>query len=539
LVLEPSGSHNRRVTADAERETDGAAAGGPDGGGRLALRGAVTTSAWTLLSRGLGFVRDALLTSHFGVGPLTGAFAIAWVVPNLFRRLLGEGAVGAAIQPALARARVEHGEDAARTLYARFHGFLLLMLVGAALATEGVILVLLLRADPADRMALEFAAILVPYMVPICLTALMAAPQQMRGRYALPAMAPLVLNGALIAALVGLEVFGRDLDGVVAMRWICLTILIAGGCQWLLQLPGVRASGYPLAPVLHAGDGSVRRTMKGFAPALLGLAAVQLNFALDQLLVRLLVDDSANTYTYLANRLLQLPLALVAMAAATGTLPLFARLAAERRRREFDGVLERTCETTLLLTVAAAAGLYALARPVVQVLFEHGNFTAEDTAMLTSTLRGYLWCLPAASMASILTRARQSHGDLRGPALAAVAGIPINLVLDLLLLPRFGVVGAGYATAAALSVQALLLGVGLRGLEIGAPLRLVRLPRILAPGLAAGAVGGLAGHLLGDAAGTVAGLTLAVSSGVAFAVVLTAVLLPEDFRDLRNHLRRR
>ncbi len=501
--------------------------------GRGALRGTLVTSVWTLASRILGFVRDALMAAAFGLSPVYGAFTVAWIIPNLFRRLFGEGVVGAAVQPALARARAKDGAAAAGRAYARFHGWLALALVLAVAVGEGILgwRLTLPGRDPDALLAMQLAAILLPYAIPICLTALAAAPQQLDGRFLRPALAPVLLNTVWITCLLLLR--GRSDPG--AARLLAGGVLLGGLGQWLLQFPGIHAAGFPLRPRLRGGDVEVSRALRAFLPALAGLAALQINMALDQGLVWLLVGSAANACAYLANRLLQLPLALIGIAAATGTLPLFARLAAEGRPGELGAALRRTAESTLLLILAAAAGLWVLAPRVVTVLFEHGQFHGEDSLLLTATLRAYLGCLPGAALAGLMTRARQACGDYRGPALVAFASIPVNLSLDLLLLPRLGVPGAGYATAGALSVQAILLFPGMHSLGLEAPLRWRRLPRVVLPGAAAALAAWAASAGMEAAAwNEVLILALAILAGVAAAVLLAWVLVPEDCRALLN-----
>ena len=506
------------------------------------IRGTIVNSSWTLLSRILGFARDALMAATLGVTPLYGAFSIAWLVPNLFRKLFGEGAVGAAIQPALARTRQQSGEPAARLLFSRFHGFLTLVLLGLLVTSEAVVWVwyLLLPEDGAvaTRQALILTGILLPYVLPICLTALLSAPQHLSGRFTFPAAAPVVLNLAWIGALLWWR-RSEEMEAWDGLLWLCIAILFGGFMQWLIQAPGMRLSGYSLRPRFQPGDGTVRATYRSFLPALLGLAAVQINMALDQLLVWQIVGPEANPYAYLANRLLQLPLALISIAAATATLPLFARLSAEGKLDELSLALRRAGEATLLLMVAAGAGLGVLARPAVSVLFEHGRFDAENSAVLAHTLQAYLWCLPGASLGAILARARQSCGDFKGPARIAIAVVPLNLVLDLVLLPRYGVAGAGYATAVALTVQAGLLLAGLPDLGIRRPLAWKRLPLVLIPGVCAAAGAALCARSLGALAYTLPGVLACIAAGVAIATALTAVLLPEDFRLLLRTLRGR
>ena len=499
--------------------------------GRGAFRGSALTSVWTLFSRILGFVRDAMMTATFGMSPVFGSFSVAWVLPNLFRRLFGEGAVGAAVQPALAREREEKGEEAAKLLYRTFVGWTGMALIALVLIGEVLLFFWMGVASEKEQLVLLLAALLLPYSIPICLSALATAPQHMSGRFLAPAAAPVILNLVWIGALLVAEPkLVEELDGTAIS--LSLALLAGGILQYLVQLPGVRAAGFPMLP--HAGfrSESGRRTVRDFLPAFVALAGVQINMALDQALVWGIVGAEANSFAYLSNRLLQLPLALIGIAVATGTLPLFARLSAEGRFEELSFALRNAVEGTLLLIVAAAAGLWVLAPDVLTVLFDHGRYDSADTPLLTETLRAYLWCLPGATLAGLLTRVRQSRGDYRGPAIIAGISIPVNLGLDIYLLPKMGVPGAGWATAVALSLQAALLLSGLRGLEIRKPILVRRLPKLLGPAIAAAWVAGLFSAWLGEQSATIPGICVCIGSGVLAAVAASAILLPGEIRSL-------
>lgn len=501
--------------------------------GRSAFRGAMVTSVWTLLSRILGFARDAAMLAVFGASVATGNFVIAWMVPNLFRRLFGEGAVSAAIQPALARAQEEEGHAAAAQLFAAFQGVFALFLTLLVVVGELVILLLIRALEPgsADLEALQLSALLLPYVVPICLTALAGAPQQLSGRFSLPALAPAALNTVWITWLV---ILGHGAD----ILMLPIGVLIGGLVQWIMQFPGLRADGWPLLPRIDFRNPRLKAALISFAPAVVGLAAIQMNLMVDQILVREMVSEQANSFTYAANRLIQLPMALVGISAATGVMPLFSRLAAQKRNDELTATLRKSSELTLMLMMAAAAGLFLLAEPVIRVLFEHGRFTTDDTAALVPVLRAYLWSLPAAAMLGLTARVRQASGDLRGPARIAIAMVPLNLGLNLLLLPWLGVPGAGYATAIALSLQYLRLVAGLPKLGIGGPIRTPRLPALLAPGVASTVAAALVYPFAADVLPDWVSLTLSIIAGVFAAGLVAWKLLPQEAEQLLRKLRR-
>jgi len=498
--------------------------------GRGAAIGVAITSFWTLLSRVLGFVRDMLMTTVFGIFD---DFVVAWMVPNLFRRLFGEGAVNAAIQPALARALEDEGDAPARSLYARFHNRLLLFLVVVVAVGEGILLFWqsAIGVDHADAHALYLASLLLPYVLPICLTALAGAPQQLSGKFAPSAFAPLLLNLTWIGALVFIQ--QSTPNPAEQILWLPPAILLGGFLQWAWQQPGVRKCGWPLLPRAVQGDERVSAAIRAFGPAVLGLAAVQINLLVDQILVRELAPEGANTSVFLASRLMQLPMALVGIAAATGVMPWFARMAAAREWEKLSAGFLRSVESTLLVILAAGFGLWILAIPTASVLFEHGAFGHQQSVEVGHTLQAYLWGLPAAAMIGLLARVRQSRGELKGTAMAAVAVIPLNLVLDVILLPRMGPVGAGYATAAALTLQVILLCRGLPDLRIRPKVSFSKWVRLPLPGIAAGGAAFALGQSQGpDFQDSVFGLLASIATGIVAAVLMAWLILPEDFRQL-------
>ncbi|PCJ53049.1 MAG: murein biosynthesis integral membrane protein MurJ [Planctomycetota bacterium] len=519
-----------------------AAVSGNDGGGRHALRGALVMSVWTLVSRVLGFIRDALMLSIFGASAGQGAFLLAWTVPNLFRKLLGEGAVSAAVQPALMKAEVEEGEASAKALFASFQGFLLLLLVVVVGIGEIVIWTwraqLELGADHFDlRRTLYFSGFLLPYVIPICLCALCAAPQNLRDRFWRPALAPVMLNAVWI---VGLLVLSSSFDyNESVINALCAVILVGGLLQWILQWTGLRDMGWPVKPHLQLHDPRRNRAIRAFAPALLGMAALQINVAIDQILVRSLVNETANNYSFYANRMLHLPLALVGVAAMTGSMPLFAKLAAQGKLQELGRVLTRGCESTLLLICAAGIGMGVIAHPLLTLMFQHGEFTADDVNLLTPTLLAYLWVLPFATVGGMLTRAHQSLGSYRLPAIAAAVSIPVNLVLDVILLPRLGVPGAGWATTASMAVQTVILLFSMSRIGLSRPVHLRRLPGVLLPGVVAGFAAWAALEFTPtDSFIPGLGVGFAVLAGGFAGAITTWLARPDDFRDLIRALKR-
>ena len=501
-----------------------------------AVRGALVNSALIMSSRVLGMVRDMAMLAFFGMSPLLGAFNIAWVVPNMFRRLLGEGAVAAAIQPALARAEEEDGIDAARELFAGFQATVLSALL-SLLAIAWVAL-FLYRGKLIDENALQtnlFYLILLPYMVPICMCALASAPQNLHKHFFWPALAPILLNVCWIAGIVAGSLWASD-DGR-KLHILCACLLMGGALQWAVQLRGLKNIGWKFQLKWKGKLKSQKSTFVMFLPALIGLAAMQVNLLADQFLVRSLVGPEANTFTFIANRLLQLPIALVGIAAMTGAMPLFSRLAAKNDIVGMNTNLRRASETTTMLLSCAMVGLIVLALPVVTVLFERGKITPADSALIAKTLQAYLWVLPIVGLSGLLTRAYQAMHSYKLPMIAALIAIPVNLVLDVAWLPEYGTPAAGWATSVSMLVHVLILLLWLSRHKLSFPLPIVKAWSWMLPVFAAlGAALVLHHQVLPNYA--VLNLVLSIIGGAAAAIGTMAITRKDDLAALLSAIRR-
>ena len=501
-----------------------------------AVRGALVNSALIMSSRVLGLVRDMVMVAFFGASPLHAAFCIAWMVPNMFRQLLGEGAVAAAIQPALARAEGKDGTDAARELFAGFQATMLSALL--SLLAIAWIALFIYRGKLIEENALQtnlFYLILLPYMVPICMCALASAPQNLHKNFFWPALAPVLLNVCWIAGIIAGSLWASD-DGR-KLHVICACLLVGGALQWAVQLRGLKNVGWKFQLKWKAKLKSQKSTFVMFLPALIGLAAMQINLLADNLLVRKLVSEEANFFTFYANRLLQLPIALVGIAAMTGAMPLFSRLAAKNDIAGMNTNLRRASETTTMLLSCAMVGLMVLALPVVTVLFERGKVTPADSALIAKTLQAYLWVLPIIGLSGLLTRAYQAMHSYKLPMIAALIAVPVNLVLDVAWLPEYGTPAAGWATSVSMLVQLLILLLGLPQHKLSFPLPIAKAWSWLLPVFAAlGAALVLHNQVLPTH--VVLNLVLSIMGGAAAAIGTMAITRKDDLAALLAVIRR-
>jgi len=428
------------------------------------VRPARLIAACTLLSRVLGLARDMLMAAVLGAGPVMDAFVLAFTVPNLFRRLFGEGALSTAFIPVFAEYDEQPGRDARRLLSVCFT-WLATVLGALALALGLVCLVVLLAAPslglpPKAQLFVALLEILLPYLPFICLSALLAGALQVRGHFLVPAMAPVVLNVFWIAGLVLLV---RPLG----TAGVAVAIVAGGLAQLAWHLAAVRRRGVAPRLDLDPHHEGLHRVKGLLGPVVLGLAAMQINVLLDRLIAEACVPgDGANAALYYGNRLMQLPLGVFGLAIATASFPAFARSAAREDIRGLVHALRRSLRWVLFISLPCTAITLALAGPIVQLLFGRGAFLERaggDAVSRTASVLGlYILGLGAYGAVHVLSRAFYALQDTRTPVRIAMAMTGLNLALNLALVWPMREAGLALATAVSATGNALWLARRLR-----------------------------------------------------------------------------
>ena len=380
------------------------------------------TASWTMVSRVLGLVRDQLTAAVFGASAIGSAFVIAFQIPNLFRRLLGEGALTAAIVPVLADKSVKDGKLAS-------FGFLNLVLrkvlpwmVGLTLIGIGVALAYAF-ASAGKIEAAVLTAICMPYMPLICVAALFTSAVNLSGRFGLAEIASGVLNLCMIVAL---GVFGEnfassDMDKAV---WLCLGALIGGCFQLLIPLWGLRREGWRPG-LLHVDEAAWKTLSIAFLPAALGAGVQQINVLISRGLA-FNVSDAGLMYYYIANRIVELPIGLFSASIAVVIFPALATAFASRDVPALARNYGRGMRLVLAINVGAAFGLIALAVPIVQLLFNYGNFGSGDCVHTSRLLVIFALAMPFYAMISIVTRALNVAGRTEATLIAAIHALVVN-----------------------------------------------------------------------------------------------------------------
>ena len=487
------------------------------------FRSVATIGGYTLLSRVLGFLRDVLVAAYLGAGPVADAFFVAFKFPNLFRRLFAEGAFNAAFVPIFAGLVATAGRDAAKRFAEDALAVLLVALLLFTVAAELTMPWLMHAFAPgfaADsvkfRLAVEMTRITFPYLLFISLVSLQGGVLNSIDRFAAVAATPVLMNLCFIAGLVLLlhvtptaghaSAWGVALAGVVQFLWLAAAMGRAG---LALSLPRPR-----LSP-------EVKRLLTLMLPATLGAGVVQVNILID-IVIASVLPTGAVSYLYYADRIYELPLAVIGIAIGTALLPQLARHARRGEDHAAVASLNRGLEVALLLSLPATAALLVIAHPIIVGLFERGAFGSIEAAKTAAALIAYALGLPAYVLIKVLAPGFYAREDTRTPVKIAVVCVVANTAIALLLLRPFAHVGIAFATAASAWINTAALTVILhrRGFFVpDAGLRR-RVPRMVVASAVMAATLWLAlmplhPWLAGDSIHRVAGLVVLVALGLA------------------------
>jgi len=443
----------------------------------------------TALSRLLGFVRDALIAAALGSGLVADAFFVAFRLPNLFRRVLGEGALNPAFVPVHERIRSEFGSEAAANFTHRAitgAGVILVTLAMAGdIAAPGLVLALApgFSDDPLKfALAVKYTRLAFPFLAFAVLASLMASALNSHRRFVSAALAPVVVNIILVALLIALRLTEQTEPD--SARFLASAVGLSGFAQagWLLFSLWRSPEGLPFTRPRWTPE---LRTLCLLAlPGIAASGATQMAVVAATQVASAL--PGAVSWLYYADRLYQLPLGFIAVAMGTVLLPEIARCVRERDQGGESAVINRACELALLVTLPAAAGLLALSTPIVSVLFEHGAFEAHDTVETAHAARLLALALHGAALAKIFAQPFFARERPAVPLIAALAVVVITLGFGYLLRAHLGAAGIALAIALAATVQASVLGVVLERRGIAAPERrtIGRSLAVLASGLA-------------------------------------------------------
>lgn len=416
----------------------------------------------TLLSRILGMVREICYAAFMGDTRIAGVFIFAFMIPNLFRRLLGEGALSAAFIPIFKEQEKTAGE---REMWESANAVISWLIVVSCaiigLVLLGISLTLAFAKIHAEtRLMLELLRVMFPYMLLVCVAAVFIGMLNSRGCFFIPAMGAAMLNVVLIiTVLVVAPHWGKTVETQVFA--LAFAVLVAGVAQAAFQLPTLWREGFRYRWVSPWKHETVRVMVRRMIPGMFGVAAIQINLLLTTGIAFAMDGSIVASFNY-AVRLMELPQGVFGISLATFILPALAGLAAEKKMTEFSRSLGQAFDYLFFLNLFVGALLLVLAEPIVRLLFERGEFGAESTGRAALALMCLAPGLVAFSAVNIFARAFFALGDTRTPMRISVFCLGLNLLLVIGLIGPFQQAGMGLANSISSTLNAFLLYAALK-----------------------------------------------------------------------------
>lgn len=495
------------------------------------LKNVGTIGGLTLVSRLFGFARDMMLSRILGAGGVADAWQLAFQLPNIFRRLFAEGAFAAAFVPLFNQRITKDGDLSEARAFA---DAVMAVLIPILIIFSGLLLIIMpwvmglfasdtLQADTAIfDLSILMARIAFPYLAFMSVATLFAAVLNSLSRFAAAAAAPILLNICLVSALLLSLVTG---DGDAAARaqaglYLAIAVSISGALQLMWLYYWIRKTGFRPRigrPTLTPG---VKEMGILILPAIFGAGVYQISRFIDLFFISSLPDKSI-TYLAMADRLNQLPLGIIGIALGTAILPALSRLIAQHEAEGAARLQSNAVELAMLLTMPAAAALYVAGPAITSAFYVGGHYSMADGLMTGAVVAGLVVGLPAYVLVKVLVPNFFARKDTRTPVITAAISLVANVALNLLLIPRFGIVGLALAGSAAAWINVSLLYAllhrrglfRLNALLISRVARILLASAIMAVGLA-WIIPLLGDHFTGDALHRILSLGLLVTSGM-------------------------
>ena len=425
-----------------------------------------TVGGFTMASRILGFVREILIAAALGTGPIAEAFFVAFRFPNLFRRLFAEGAFNSAFIPLFAKRLEGEGQAEAKKFAAEAMAVLVFALIIVTALAEIFMPWLMLGlaggfSDTPEKfdLAVLLTRITMPYLLFVSLLALFSGILNAFHKFAAAAFAPILLNVVFIAVLAALLVlgYGNSRETGIILAW---AVSFAGVLQFLVVVFAAKKIGMALNLRLPRLTPGVKRLLKLGVPGVIAGGIVQINIVIGTFIASM--QDHAISWLIYADRLYQLPLGVIGIAIGVVLLPDIARRLRAGDEEGAHDSQNRSMEISLLLTLPASVALAIVPQPLIQVLFERGQFTQHDTQMVGVALLAFAFGLPAFVLTKVFQPGYFAREDTKTPMHFAAVSMATNVAVSLALFPMLGHIGIAIATSLSGWVNTILLWFTLR-----------------------------------------------------------------------------
>ncbi|MAZ04041.1 MAG: murein biosynthesis integral membrane protein MurJ [Sneathiella sp.] len=512
------------------------------------IKSVATVGGYTMISRVLGFLRDILMASVLGAGPVADVFLVAFRIPNMFRRLVAEGAFSAAFIPLFARKLESEGKEMAL----EFAGHSLSVLTGFLLIFSALFMifmpVMMQFLAPGFEisgmryeLAVEYTRITFPYLTAMAIVALLGGILNAFYKFAAMAAAPILLNIILIGSL--LLAFNEREETVGLI--LCWSVAAAGLAQIVYLTIACWRSDIKVRlgrPVINK---DIKRLFRLMLPGMLGAGVMQINILVGTIIASLLATGSIS-YLYYADRVYQLPLGVIGIAVGTALLPMLSRQLRSGEEKTALNSMNRAMELSMLLTLPAAAALMIIPEEIITVLFQHGEFTETASLATAMALLAFATGLPAYVLVKILAPGFFAREDTTTPVVAGVLAMILNVILSLVLIRYIDHVGIAVATSLSSWFNVIFLFITLRRRgHYTADKRLLRrlVGIILATIIMAGSLyiarDFLDSLFAGDVTNRIMALGALVAGGGGIYVIGVLITGAAPLTDIKNMLKRR
>ena len=419
----------------------------------------------TFLSRILGYFRDLLIARVIGAGLISDCFFVAFKLPNLFRRILGEGAMNAAFIPVVSGVRTKSGKKSADAFFSNIFSFLLVALLAFVLILEIFMpLIITLIApgfsDNPEKFnhSINLTRLTFPFVLFICLTSLMGAYLNTLGKFASMAVTPIILNLSLIFTLL---IFFKSENLFLISSTLSFVVSIAGIIQVIWMYYNIRRNKSKLSINFSflktfKSNKEITKFFKLLLPAILGNGAYQINLLIDMILASTLPDGSIS-FLYYADRVNQLPLGVLGIAIGTALLPVLSSQVKKNQKKEAEKSISKAIKFGILFSIPAFFGLLIFSENIISFLFFRGAFEYKDVQATSSALIALCCGLPAFIMIKILVIPFFANEDTKTPIKISLFCMSINLILNLILIREFLHVGLAISTSVSAWINFILL----------------------------------------------------------------------------------
>lgn len=424
-----------------------------------AVRSAGIIGACTLVSRFLGLLRDMALAAFFGTSWVLDAFLLAFTIPNLFRQFFGEGAVTSAFLPVFTEVNEHEGKKRAWQVASSTLTLLTVILFVITIVLMAVAWTLSYWPGITAKncLALRLTVALLPYLGFICIVALLGAILNALHHFFIPAISPILLN---IFWLLGIYFVSPWLGPTQkdAAYGMTAAILVAGVFQVLLQYPALKRQHAELRPLWNLHDPAMVKIFRNIGPVLISAAAIEINVMANQAMAWFLIPgDGAITVLYMANRLMQFPLAVIGSSIATVVLPILSTMQAKGQVEEFRKSVPEALRVSFWVALPASVGLMLLAHPIIQLIYQRQQFDAQAGLRTASVLVAYVSGLWLYILISIILRGYYATGNTRTPMYVSLGAMVTNLLFNFILVQFWHETGLAVGTSLNAALQFSIL----------------------------------------------------------------------------------